>query len=75
MNRVYLVQIAYKTQDNCGVSYNTIEAKNKKQAIKQCLAKEFGESQCALISIKRCSRELAEVVAEHNRKVKGEENE
>lgn len=75
MDRVYLVQIAYNTQDNCGVSYNTIEAKNKKQAIKQCLANPLGESQCVLISIKRCSRALAEIVAEHNRKVKGEENE
>lgn len=68
MERVYLVQIAYKTQDNNGVSYNTIKAKNKKQAIKQCLAKWLRGKQCSLISIKRCSRALAEIIDKHNQK-------
>lgn len=75
MKRVYIVQLAYNSKDRNGISYNTIEAKSKKQALKQSLENGLKGKECAFITIKRCPRVFAEIIAEHNQKVKGEENE
>lgn len=75
MKRVYIVRLAYNSKDRNGISYDTIEAKNKKQALKQSLENALKRSECCFISIKRCPRVFAEIIAEHNQKVKGEQNE
>lgn len=72
--KVYLLQIAYVSLTGSGISYGMQSAKNKKEALKKAMKSQKG-NECSLISIKRCSSKLVEIIEKHNQQLKGEENE
>lgn len=67
-NHTYLVQFVYQNKNESGTNYQTIEAKNKKQAVKKTL-KYLTNSTCAVISIKRIPKKIVEIMQKHNEKV------
>ena len=73
-NHTYLVQFAYQNKNASGTNYQTIEAKNKKQAVERTL-ENLTNSICIIISIKRVPKKIMKIMQKHNEKVKEAPNE
>ena len=67
-NHTYLVRFAYQNKNANGTNYQTVEAKNKKQAIEKTL-KNLTNNICVVISIKRISKKIVEIINQHNENV------
>ena len=67
-NHKYLVQFAYQNKDTSGTNYQTVEAKNKRQAVEITL-KNLTDSICVVVSVKRVSKRIMEIMQKHNEKV------
>lgn len=67
-NHTYLVQFAYQNKNASGTNYQIIEAKNKRQAVEKTL-KNLTNNICVVISIKRISKKIVEIINQHNENV------
>ena len=67
-NHTYLVRFAYQNKNANGTNYQTVEAINKKQAIEKTL-KNLTNNICVVISIKRISKKIVEIINQHNENV------
>ena len=67
-NKTYLVQFVYQNKNEKGTNYQTVEAKNKKQAVEKAL-KNLTDSTCVVISIKRVPKKIMGILQKHNEKV------
>ena len=68
-NHKYLVQFVYQNKDTSGINYQTVEAKNKQQAVEITL-QNLTDSICDVVSIKRVSNRIMEITQKHNEKVR-----
>ena len=73
-NKIYLVVFAYQNKNASGTNYQTVEAKNKKQAVEKAL-KNLTNSICVVISVKRVPKKIMEIIQKHNEKVTEAPNE
>ena len=67
-NHKYLVQFAYQNKDTSGINYQTVEAKNKQQAV-EITVQNLTDSICDVVSVKRVSKRIMEITQKHNEKV------
>ena len=67
-NHTYLVIFAHQNKNANGTTYQTIEAKNKKQAVEKAL-KNLTNSICVVVSVKRVPKKIMELIQKHNEKV------
>lgn len=73
-NHTYLVQIAYQNKNASGTNYQVIKAKNKRQAAEKTL-KNLTNNICVVVSIKRISKKIVEIIIQHNENVEEAPNE
>ena len=67
-NHKYLVQFVYQNKDTSGINYQTVEAKNKQQAV-EITVQNLTDSTCDVVSVKRVSKRIMEITQKHNEKV------
>ena len=71
MDKIYVLQIVFSGAKGNGISYQCLSAKNKKEAVKIALTKnDLPNYKCVLLSIKRISKKLVDIVEKHNNKLK-----